>query len=401
MEFKRLKGAFFMLDKKVFNNFSKISFISIFSFLVVGCSGNVNNEQKISTEVQNTIEENHKAQDHNEWHMSDSGANALFNNKRQEQASSKDSKTGEVLCDVLEKLPNDDLQVFEEEIYHNENSQLLESCANHLKVRIEISGEELRERLRRKGYATLDNVKRMSKETIFQYRDVSKGYKAYTGDVGPKQVVITLDDGPNTTNTPLVVEALQKAGAKAMFFMLGKNVEHNPELTQYIAQQGHSMANHSYSHPYMGSKEKCGSSHCKTTWVNPSQAVDQFRKTHQIIFDTLGYVDPFIRFPYGASVPELKSFLDKNSTAEFFWSADSLDWNMNYSTEQVLDLTMSQLRKKGRGIVLFHDIHRRTAELMPEFLNRLDNEGYQLVVLQPSDNRLKTSHPLISGHGPH
>jgi hypothetical protein len=49
----------------------------------------------------------------------------------------------------------------------------------------------------------------------------------------------------------------------------------------------------------------------------------------------------------------------------------------------VIDDTMAQIRRRGRGIVLFHDIHHRTAEALPEFLTILHAEGYQPVLLKP------------------
>ncbi|MBO5711089.1 MAG: polysaccharide deacetylase family protein [Rikenellaceae bacterium] len=61
-------------------------------------------------------------------------------------------------------------------------------------------------------------------------------------------VYLTFDDGPHPVVTPWVLKQLEKYGAKATFFCLGKNVEQYPETYQMILDAGHSVGNHTYSH---------------------------------------------------------------------------------------------------------------------------------------------------------
>ena len=61
-------------------------------------------------------------------------------------------------------------------------------------------------------------------------------------------VYLTFDDGPHPVVTPWVLKQLEKYGAKATFFWLGKNVEQYPETYQMILDAGHSVGNHTYSH---------------------------------------------------------------------------------------------------------------------------------------------------------
>ena len=61
-------------------------------------------------------------------------------------------------------------------------------------------------------------------------------------------VYLTFDDGPHPVVTPWVLKQLEKHGAKATFFCLGKNVEQYPETYQMILDAGHSVGNHTYSH---------------------------------------------------------------------------------------------------------------------------------------------------------
>ena len=61
-------------------------------------------------------------------------------------------------------------------------------------------------------------------------------------------VYLTFDDGPHPVVTPWVLRQLEKYGARATFFCLGKNVEQYPETYQMILDAGHSVGNHTYSH---------------------------------------------------------------------------------------------------------------------------------------------------------
>lgn len=63
-----------------------------------------------------------------------------------------------------------------------------------------------------------------------------------------KIVYLTFDDGPNSAVTPKILDILEKYNAKATFFVIGKNVENNPEIVKRAYEEGHYIANHGYSH---------------------------------------------------------------------------------------------------------------------------------------------------------
>ena len=66
----------------------------------------------------------------------------------------------------------------------------------------------------------------------------------------PKTMYLTFDDGPYMENTERVLEVLKKRNIKATFFLVGENVERNPEMAKRIAQEGHTIGIHCYSHDY-------------------------------------------------------------------------------------------------------------------------------------------------------
>jgi hypothetical protein len=99
---------------------------------------------------------------------------------------------------------------------------------------------------------------------------------------------------------------------------------------------------------------------------------------------TGGKVAPFFRFPGLQPSPQLASYLAGRNIAIFSTDIDSRDYTM-HKPEPVVDSVMSQLEKRGKGIVLLQDFHRNTAEAMPELLRQLKLAGYKVVHMVPKD----------------
>jgi len=73
---------------------------------------------------------------------------------------------------------------------------------------------------------------------------------------------------------------------------------------------------------------------------------------------------------------------------------DSLDWK-KVSADAVHNRIMRRLRQEGKGIVLMHDIQRRTASMLPRLLRSLKREGYKIVHVVPSRNRAPVRDPIV------
>lgn len=237
-----------------------------------------------------------------------------------------------------------------------------------------------------------------------QVRDMSAGYFARTGDVQRKQLILTFDDGPAARLTPAVLEILNQFGAKAMFFVNGNRVDQQPQILQRIHFEGHIVANHGYFHWDMGSSGECktvdqrkllaewqkkpsGNPPCTSDAMVRSNIIRGFESIEAVI----GPVQPIFRFPFGSQRPFSRQLLKQSGVSEFFWTVDTEDWRSAVKDpktgQQVSDLVtrsriiVDQIDKAGRGIVLFHDIHRRTVEMLPSILENLAQKNYELVVL--------------------
>lgn len=186
-----------------------------------------------------------------------------------------------------------------------------------------------------------------------------------------KQIALTFDDVPDPRFTPQVLDILQKHGVKATFFVVGHRVQKHPDLLKRIYVEGHSIGNHSYSHPLF--KEK---------------SVTEFKKeilmTEEIINHTIGIKPRYIRPPYGEINEDQLKWAKKEGYRIINWNVDSQDWK-GLNKEKI---TQNVLKTVGPGsIILQHaggghgsDL-TGTIEALPDIIQMLKKQGYRFVTV--------------------
>ncbi|WP_330998172.1 polysaccharide deacetylase family protein [Devosia faecipullorum] len=200
---------------------------------------------------------------------------------------------------------------------------------------------------------------------------------ASTADIilRPGEVVLTFDDGPRAGKTPAILDTLDAHGVKATFLMLGSAARANPKLVQLVAQRGHGVGSHTYDHVDL-------------TRLSRQAALDEIVRGEAAVADALsgsGYAaSPFFRFPYLSQSGYLRTTLLQGDMVVLDVDIDSKDYYRD-SAEAVAARTLQRLEARGSGIVLFHDIHQRTVDMLPLFLDELKARGYSVVRLAPKN----------------
>jgi peptidoglycan-N-acetylglucosamine deacetylase len=377
---------------------SSASFIFILSLGLLSCQRSTfqltPSELHLSDRLSAAVTENKAAKSYSEWHSSSNNPEKIFSfflNQLIEKNITPDE-----ICNSLLELPAGDLSLFENELRAPENFAATEPCFKELDQRLEKYWASQRELIEQSTETEISYVPRFAKTEVV-YRDVSQGYFAVTGDLLPKQVMLTFDDGPSSAYTEKILETLARSNVQALFFALGQQVKKYPEIVKRVAAMGHSIGSHSFSHACLPARNLCKRSNGGRV-LSFLDGVSELQSGHQAVYDVLGWVDPFIRFPYGESSIELKSYLRKNGIGEFFWNVDSEDWSSNHNVAQVVELVMSELNARGRGIILFHDIQRKTVEALPAVLKRLQNDGYKPVVMMAKDPLARANSKIVIPH---
>ncbi len=192
----------------------------------------------------------------------------------------------------------------------------------------------------------------------------------------PKEVVLTFDDGPQPKYTAIVLETLARECVKATFFLVGEMAKLYPDWVQREARAGHTIGNHTEHHPrYI---DKLSQERAIT------EIVDGARHIEEALAPTEFKMAPFFRFPGFRHTEPLDQYLNKQGIAAIGADFPADDW-IFIGPETVLKRAMDRLEKRGSGILLLHDIHQRTATILPKLLRELKARGYKVVQMIPPD----------------
>jgi peptidoglycan/xylan/chitin deacetylase (PgdA/CDA1 family) len=181
-----------------------------------------------------------------------------------------------------------------------------------------------------------------------------------------REVILTFDDGPLRRHTRKVLKALKSHCTKATFFMVGRMAVSDPAMVREVEQSGHTIANHTWSHKNLfrrsarsaGGEIELGISAVRIAAGKP--------------------ISPFFRFPYLADPQSMIAYTKSRNLAIFSIDIDSNDYKTK-SAERVYSTIMGQLRSRGKGIMLFHDIQQSTANAMQRLLDTMQREKFKIV----------------------
>jgi peptidoglycan/xylan/chitin deacetylase (PgdA/CDA1 family) len=194
------------------------------------------------------------------------------------------------------------------------------------------------------------------------------------GDRQAGRIALTFDDGPAPPYTDQILDLLRERQVKATFFLCGRNVEKYPELARRICQQGHTLGNHTYSHPFLYFRRR----HFMAKEID---------RTQQAIEKATGARPQFFRPPYGVRWPGLHRVLRERGMRLVNWSDTGYDWK--FDTERI---AREALRHLGSGsIILLHDgletrpprpvDQTRTVRALPAIIDQARQAGLSFVTL--------------------
>lgn len=180
-------------------------------------------------------------------------------------------------------------------------------------------------------------------------------------------LAMTFDDGPHPTYTPRLLDMLKERNIKATFFMVGQCATAYPAVVKRIAEEGHEVANHSWSHPNLAP-------------LKETKIMDQLQKTHDAIVNACGVAPILYRPPYGSiRMTQRKAIHDKFGYPTILWDVDPNDWQPPRTVSKVHNRVLAQT--KPGSIILCHDIHKPTVDAMPGVLDELLARGYRFVTV--------------------
>lgn len=181
-----------------------------------------------------------------------------------------------------------------------------------------------------------------------------------------RELYLTFDDGPHPEHTPPLLELLAEHGVKASFYLVGKQIEGNLALARRIADEGHTLGNHSYSHPRFNT-------------LTLLQQLDEIERTDALLNAIDGRTRHGFRSPRGVLSLPLMWKMAQRRRPVMYWSYDSLDYSRRPASELIE--TIRRNPPRAGDIVLMHDDSHLSLDMLKVLIPQWKAEGFSFSAL--------------------
>ncbi len=194
----------------------------------------------------------------------------------------------------------------------------------------------------------------------------ARGGVFFQGDPKKPLVALTFDDAPHPMYIPLVLDALRRTGAKATFFVIGRNAVAYPYFVRDLGKAGHEIANHTYHHVRLPA-------------LSEARVRDELGRTNALLEKITGERVRYFRPPGGQYSKATLRIASSLGLTTAFWTDDPADFN----NPQPLALEQRFLKRlRPGGIVLLHDNAQSTIPVLTDFVNDARGQGIEFVTLE-------------------
>ncbi len=186
-------------------------------------------------------------------------------------------------------------------------------------------------------------------------------------------IAVTFDDGPNPAITPRLLDLLDRHDVRATFFLIGRFVRETPQLAREIAARGHTLGNHTETHPNL-------------FWLSSRQIRAELERCQEAIGSAAGRQPAWLRPPFGLRGPQLDSVAQQLGFGPMvMWRVIAYDWRPQPAANVIRRLS----RVRGGDIVVLHDgghrglgaDRRHSIEALEHWLPRWRDAGLEFVTI--------------------
>jgi len=194
------------------------------------------------------------------------------------------------------------------------------------------------------------------------------------GMPGNKQIALTYDDGPNDPHTLKLLDVLAKHSVRATFFMIGRYVQQCPDIARAVAQAGHVIGNHTFTHPLL-------------IFESAARTRTQLLQCRSALQDAVGEHSNLFRPPFGGRRPATLRVARALGLETVMWNVAGYDWNAPPAA--VIEKKIVR-QMRGGDVILLHDGGHRvmgadraqTVIATDNLIRRYKDQGYEFVTLE-------------------
>ena len=194
---------------------------------------------------------------------------------------------------------------------------------------------------------------------------------AYIGNTEEKVLYLTFDAGYENGCTAQILDVLKKHQVPAAFFLVGNYIEKNRDLVRRMADEGHTVANHTMHHPDMSKLSDKAAFQKELTDLE-----DLYREA------TGKEMARFYRPPQGTYSEENLKMAKELGYKTVFWSLAYVDWNNDSQPTREQAFGKLLPRTHDGAVVLLHSTSKTNAEILDELLTKWKDMGYRFATLE-------------------
>ena len=186
---------------------------------------------------------------------------------------------------------------------------------------------------------------------------------------------MTFDDGPDSIFTSEILDILKEKDVIATFFLIGKNVENEPEVARRIVEEGHLLGSHTYSHKSL-------------VPLSAKKTYNEIKQAEKAIEDATGIRPTLFRPPRGVYSNYARGLLKEERYTMVLWNLSAVDW-AELAPKKIVANVVN--RVEPGSIILLHDSgdlityrggdRRSTVTALPEIIDKLRAQGYEFVTI--------------------
>ncbi len=197
-----------------------------------------------------------------------------------------------------------------------------------------------------------------------KYGDLGAQFIDLSGD---KVIYLTFDEGYENGYTAQILDVLKEKGVSATFFVTGDYAKSEGELVQRMIDEGHVVGNHTWKHYSMPEKSS-------------DVCIDEITTLHDYVKENFNYEMTVFRPPMGEFSEQTLALTQEQGYTTMLWSFAYKDWDANSQIDSAASLAKLEERLHCGAIYLLHAVSSVNADILGEFIDYAQSEGYTFVL---------------------
>lgn len=185
----------------------------------------------------------------------------------------------------------------------------------------------------------------------------------FIGDSTNKQIWLTFDEGYENGCTAGILDTLKEKNVRAVFFVTYDYCKRNPELVKRMIAEGHTVGNHTWSHP---SLPEC----------SPDELYSELSLLHEYVHDEFGYDMYVMRPPKGEFSQRVLACAKELGYTTVLWSFAYPDWDVNNQPDPEQAFQKITGKSHNGAVYLLHAVSETNAAILGRVIDYWRDNGF-------------------------